>query len=81
MEKLIVIAVLLRRSGQRTARARAHPVIGLDGRVTSVKDQGSNIPDPGVVDCCVDGFKTLRFDPPEGGIVTVVYPIIFNPGD
>ena len=31
--------------------------------------------------CVVRGFYGLSFPQPEGGIVTVVYPIMFNPGD
>ena len=31
--------------------------------------------------CVVRGFGNLSFPQPEGGIVTVVYPIMFNPGD
>ena len=31
--------------------------------------------------CVVRGFGSLSFPQPEGGIVTVVYPIMFNPGD
>jgi hypothetical protein len=38
-------------------------------------------PDPAVVACVVARFKALTFPEPEGGIVTVVYPIIFAPGD
>ena len=34
-----------------------------------------------VVSCVVRGFGNLSFPQPEGGIVTVVYPIIFNPGE
>lgn len=38
-------------------------------------------PDKKVTDCVVSRFKALTFPPPEGGVVTVVYPIVFNPGD
>jgi hypothetical protein len=39
------------------------------------------IPDPQVVSCVVENYRTLRFPPPEGnGVVTVVYPIQFSPG-
>ena len=56
-------------------------VIGRDGAVTSASDGGSDMTDKTLVSCVVDGFKSLTFPQPEGGIVTVVYPIIFNPGD
>ena len=49
--------------------------------VATASDGGSELPDQGVVSCVVRGFGNLSFPQPEGGIVTVVYPIIFNPGD
>lgn len=70
-------------------------VIGRDGRVAAVgtpKVQPSNLdwtsserappmPDPLVVSCVADAFAHLVFPRPEGGIVTVVYPILFSPSD
>lgn len=32
-----------------------------------------------VVDCVLASFRTLQFPKPEGGVVTVVYPIVFAP--
>lgn len=55
-------------------------VINLEGKVDSAADQGSTLPDPAVVACVADGFRKLTFPKPEGGIVTVVYPVIFSPG-
>jgi hypothetical protein len=34
-----------------------------------------------VVDCIVKEYEEITFPAPEGGIVTVVYPIKFSPGD
>jgi hypothetical protein len=56
-------------------------VIDRSGSVATAQDGGSEIPDQGVVSCVVRGFGNLSFPQPEGGIVTVVYPIIFNPGE
>jgi FHA domain-containing protein len=56
-------------------------VIDRSGAVSTAQDGGSDLPDQGVVSCVVRGFGNLSFPQPEGGIVTVVYPIIFNPGD
>lgn len=55
-------------------------VIGRDGAVSSVADGGSTLPDPAVVSCVVRAFYGLAFPQPEGGIVTVTYPIAFSPG-
>ena len=56
-------------------------VIDRSGSVSTASDGGSDLPDQSVVQCVVRGFGNLSFPQPEGGIVTVVYPIIFNPGD
>ncbi len=56
-------------------------VIDRSGAVSTASDGGSDLPDQSVVSCVVRGFQNLSFPQPEGGIVTVVYPIIFNPGD
>lgn len=56
-------------------------VIGRDGRVSRVEDADSVLAAPKVIECVQDAFRTLVFPRPDGGIVTVVYPIIFNPGD
>lgn len=47
----------------------------------SVKEEldDPRFPDPTVTECVVSIFKELRFPRPQGGILTVVYPIIFKP--
>src|SRR5690606_22930733 len=55
-------------------------VINRDGSVSNVSNGGSSIPDSAVVNCTVRAFYGLSFPKPEGGIVTVVYPIMFSPG-
>ncbi len=54
-------------------------VIGRDGAVSNVGNGGSDIPDSAVVSCVVNAFYGLSFPQPEGGIVTVTYPIMFSP--
>ena len=56
-------------------------VINLDGSTQQTSDDGSTLPDPQVVQCVVAGFARLTYPPPQGGYVTVVYPIEFAPGD
>jgi len=57
-------------------------VIDGTGAVTSAVDGGSDLPDAAVIACVKRGFGNLSFPQPEGnGTVTVVYPIIFRPGD
>jgi hypothetical protein len=69
-------------------------VIGRDGKtgpvllVTKEAEGTANPPklvtdmaDPKVSDCVLGVYRGLRFPPPEGGIVTVVYPIEFAPDE
>jgi hypothetical protein len=60
-------------------RVQVRFVINREGKVRSVRDEGSDLPDRPVVDCVVSKFYEMTFPPPEGGIVTVVYPINFEP--
>jgi hypothetical protein len=71
----------LRTNPNLAGRVAVKFVIDRSGSVSTTSDGGSDIPDQGVVSCVVRGFGNLSFPQPEGGIVTVVYPIIFNPGD
>jgi Vault protein inter-alpha-trypsin domain len=50
------------------------------GAVSSVTNGGSDMPDSAVVACVVSAFNGLSFPQPEGGVVTVIYPIAFTPG-
>ncbi|MRG96968.1 AgmX/PglI C-terminal domain-containing protein [Polyangium spumosum] len=52
-------------------------VIGTDGKVQSAGEDAQAFPDPAVARCVLDAFQALQFPQPEGGIVTVVYPIRF----
>lgn len=54
-------------------------VIGADGAVANVANVGSDLPDPKVIGCVTRAFYDIGFPKPEGGIVTVVYPIMFQP--
>ena len=56
-------------------------VIGRDGAVSNIGRRRLGHSGFGVVQCVVRGFGNLSFPQPEGGIVTVVYPIMFSPGD
>jgi beta-lactamase regulating signal transducer with metallopeptidase domain len=64
-------------------------VINQDGGVQGASvatGQGADsaattLPDTNVVQCVVGGFGKLSFPPPQGGYVTVIYPIAFSPGD
>jgi hypothetical protein len=53
-------------------------VIARTGEVATAADSGSDLPDQATVACVVRGFKNLTFPEPEGGIVTVTFPLVFN---
>jgi len=71
----------LRNNPNLQGRVAVKFVIGRSGEVTTAQDGGSDLPDQGVVSCIVRGVGNLSFPQPEGGIVTVVYPIVFSPGE
>ena len=56
-------------------------VIDRSGAVAMAADGGSDLPDQSAIQCVVSSFSNLSFPQPEGGMVTVVYPILFTPGD
>ncbi len=60
-------------------RVNVRFVIGSEGRVTHVSEAGSDLPDASVAGCVTRAFYDIGFPKPEGGIVTVVYPISFQP--
>jgi hypothetical protein len=70
----------LARNPNLEGRVSVRFVIGRDGSVSNVANGGSDLPDSGVVQCVVRAYYGLSFPQPEGGIVTVVYPIMFAPG-
>jgi hypothetical protein len=70
----------LTRNPALEGRVSARFVIARDGSVSSVSNGGSDLPDSGVTSCVLSAFYGLSFPQPEGGIVTVVYPIMLSPG-
>jgi hypothetical protein len=71
----------LRNNPNLQGRVGVRFVIGRDGATSNVSNGGSDMPDSGVVSCIVRTISGLTFPQPEGGIVTVVFPIMFSPGD
>jgi hypothetical protein len=70
----------LERDPTLTGRVLVRFVIERDGSVSKAGVSANDLPDCDVTRCVVQGFRNLRFPKPEGGIVTVVYPIMFSPG-
>ncbi|WP_438008661.1 AgmX/PglI C-terminal domain-containing protein [Sorangium sp. So ce321] len=63
-----------------TGKVMIRFAIARDGSVSEAGDAGSDLPDREVVGCVLKSVFSLKFPEPEGGgIVTVVYPIVFAP--
>jgi hypothetical protein len=56
-------------------------VIDRNGSVSVAADGGSDMPAQDVIGCVVRGFQNLSFPSPEGGMVSVIYPLMFTPGE
>jgi hypothetical protein len=50
-----------------------------DGSVGRVADSGSDLPDADVTQCLIQRFRGLHFPAPNGGVVSVEYPILLRP--
>jgi hypothetical protein len=68
----------LERNPRLAGRVATRFVIDRTGRVSVTADAGSDLPDAEIVACVNRGFRFLDFPQPEGGIVTVIYPIVFS---
>jgi hypothetical protein len=71
----------LRSNPNLQGRVAVRFVIDHTGAVDRTQDGGSDLPDAGVLACVLRGFGNLSFPAPESGAVTVVYPILFSPGE
>ena len=71
----------LRRAPRLAGRIAVKFTIDPTGAVSVASDGGSDLHDDGVVSCVVRGFASLTFPPFNSGVVTVIYPLAFTPGD
>jgi len=71
----------LRQNPALTGRVVTKFVIGRDGAVAQSADGGSDIASQEVISCVVRSFGSLSFPQPEGGVATVIYPIVLSPGE
>jgi hypothetical protein len=69
----------LLRNPSMKGTVRVSFTIERDGSVSHASGEGSDLPDPEVVRCVVDGMGKATFPPPDDGTVTVIYPIQFSP--
>jgi hypothetical protein len=69
----------LRRVPSLTGHVAVKFVIDRSGAVSTVADDGSDLPDQGVVACALQAFGHLKFPQPDGGIVLVRYQVALTP--
>ncbi len=69
----------LRSDARLQGRVVVRFLIDRSGVSSLARDAGSDLPSPAVIGCVVEGFNGLSFPQPEGGSITVVYPIVFSP--
>lgn len=62
-----------------TGRIAIRFVIGTDGTAKGATVQSSELGDAEMASCITGAFAGLTFPVPEGGIVTVTYPLVFTP--
>jgi hypothetical protein len=70
----------LARNPNLEGRLNVRFVINAYGKVTLPRIAENTLPDCDMARCVRDNFLPLLFPKPQGGIVTVVYPIMFSPG-
>jgi hypothetical protein len=57
----------------------AHVELSASGRVASVSDHGSSFAEQTVIACVLDIFRNLKFPVPDGGPLSMTYPVNFSP--
>jgi hypothetical protein len=72
-------AGLARDPGLR-GRVTTRFLIDAHGRVSMAHIAGNELTDCEVTACMIEELKKCVFPEPEGGVVTVVYPLVFEPG-
>lgn len=78
----VVVRFVIGRDGKvAAAGAATSEPIPSDAVSTPSSSALPLMPDKDVVACVVRGFEMLTFPKPEGGIITVVYPINFSPSE
>lgn len=70
----------LLRNPQLEGRVAVKFVIDRSGAVSSAELSESTLDDAKATACVVAHYKQMAFPEPEGGIVTVVYPVLFSSG-
>ncbi len=68
----------LRSNANLRGKVLARLVIAADGRVDQAADAGSDLADPATIDCVLSVYKSIVFPPPQGGAMSIVYPLLLD---
>jgi hypothetical protein len=71
----------LEKNPNLSGRLAVRFIIDRQGRVTSLRDDGSAVPDRAVIACALHEFATLTFPAPRGTETSVSYSIVLSPPD
>ena len=71
----------LARDPKMEGRVTVRFEINADGKVTRARVAENSLPDCDAVHCVRDHFLQILFPKPQGGILTVAYPIRFKPAE
>lgn len=69
----------LSRHAKLAGRLTLRFAIERDGSVDHVVNGGGDLPDEEATQCLIQGFRGLHFPAPNGGMMTVQYPILLRP--
>jgi TonB family protein len=70
----------LARDTELSGKIQVRFIIDHDGRVSSAQLDDNTLPDCEAARCMLEVYRRLEFPEPNGGRVTVVYPLTFTPG-
>ena len=68
----------LRRNPSLEGRITVKFVIDREGAVAMASAADATFPDSEVIACVARAYQAMTFPKPEGGIVTVVYPLVLS---
>jgi TonB family protein len=70
----------LARDTQLTGKVQVRFIVEPDGKVSNAQLDDNTLPDCEAAHCMLEVYRQLEFPEPDGGRVTVVYPLTFAPG-
>jgi hypothetical protein len=76
---VLFVAFSLANCGHHDASRASNQAVSVPSHERAELAKDSTLPDAKASACVVEAFKFLRFPEPQGGPLTLVYPIVFEP--